>query len=51
MASGALTAFAEISVGEDIKVMMTHPATQNGFVQIVVKSYRRLIVPAEPSAF
>ena len=51
MAGGALTAFAEIPVGEHIKVMVAHPATQNGFVQIVVKPDRRLIVPAESFAF
>jgi len=51
MASGALTALAEIPVGEHIKVMVAHPAAQNGFVQIVVKLHRRLIVPAESFAF
>ena len=29
---GTLAAFTEVSVGEDIKIMMADPATKNGLV-------------------
>jgi hypothetical protein len=48
---GALAAFTEVSVGENIKIMMADPATQNGFVQIVIKPHRRLKMFFEPFAF
>jgi hypothetical protein len=51
VASGALTSFAVIPVGKDIKIMMAHPASNGGFVQIMIKSHGMLMAPAEFSAF
>jgi hypothetical protein len=51
VASGAFAAFAEIPVGEHIKIMVADSAAQNGFMQIVVEPHRRLKVLTEPSAF
>ena len=51
VAGGALAAFTEVSVGKDIKIMMTDPATKNGFVQIVIKPHRRLKMFFKPFAF
>jgi hypothetical protein len=48
---GTLAAFTEVPVVKHIKIMVTHPATKNGFVQIVVKSNLRLIVLTESFAF
>ncbi len=48
---GALAAFTEVSVGEDIKIMMADPATKNGLVQIVIKPHRRLKVFTKTFAF
>ena len=47
----ALAALTEVSVGEDIKIMMADPATKNGFVQIVIKPHLRLKVFAKTFAF
>jgi len=47
----ALAAFTEVSVVEDIKIMMADPATKNGLVQIVIKSHRRLKVFTKTFAF
>jgi hypothetical protein len=51
VAAGALAPFAEISVGEDIKIVVAGPATNKGFMQIVVKSNRRLKVFFKTQAF
>ena len=51
VACGALTPFALISVVIDVKIMVAHPASKDGFVQIVVKPYRMFMVLAELSAF
>ena len=39
VACGALAPFALISVVEDIEIMVAHPASKDGFVQIMVKSH------------
>jgi hypothetical protein len=44
VAAGALAAFTKVSVGEDIKIMVAGPATNKGFMKIVVESNRRLIM-------
>ena len=51
VATGALAAFTEVSVGEYIKIVVAHPATQDRFMQVVVKLHRRLIVLTKPLAF
>jgi hypothetical protein len=49
--SGTLAPFALISVGEDIKIMVTNPASYNGFVYIMVKPHWTLKVFAKFLAF
>jgi hypothetical protein len=39
VACGALAPFAFIPVVEHIEIMVTHPASKDGFVQIVVKPH------------
>jgi len=51
MTGGTLAAFTEVSVGEDIKIMMADPATKHGFVQIVIKPHLRLKVFTKTFAF
>jgi len=51
VACGALAPFALISVVEDIKIMMTNPASKNGFVQIMIKPHGMLVALAEFLAF
>jgi len=48
---GALAAFTEVSVGEDIKIMMADSAAKNGLVQIVIKPHFRLKVFTKTFAF
>ena len=38
VACGALAPFTLVSVVEDIEIMVAHPASKDGFVQIMVKS-------------
>jgi hypothetical protein len=49
--SGTLTPFAFISVGENIEIMVTNPAPNNGFVYIMVKPHWTLMVFAKFLAF
>jgi hypothetical protein len=51
VASGTFAPFALIPVGKDIKIMMTDPASNGGFVQIMIKPHGMLMKPAEFSAF
>jgi hypothetical protein len=51
MACGALASFALISVVEDIKIMVAHPASKDGFVQIVVKPNGMFMALAKFLAF
>ena len=51
VACGALTPFTLISVVEDIEIMVTDPAPEDVFVQIVVKPNGMFMVLAELSAF
>jgi hypothetical protein len=51
VASGTLAPFALISVGKDIKVMVAHPASKDGFVQIVVKPNGMFMALAEFPTF
>jgi len=47
VACGALASFALISVVEYIKIMVAHPASKDGFVQIVVKPNGMIIALAK----
>jgi len=51
VAPGALAPFSFVPVAEDIEIMVANPATNNSFVQIMVKPYKMLIVFAELLAF
>lgn len=51
VACGALASFALISVVEDIKIMVAHPASKDGFVQIVVKPNGMFMALAKFLAF
>ena len=51
MACGALASFSLISVGEDIEIMVAHPASKDGFVQIVVKPNGMFMALAKFLAF
>jgi hypothetical protein len=51
VACGALAPFAHISVVEDIEIMVAHPASEDGFVQIVVKSNGMFMALAKFLAF
>ena len=51
VACGALTPFTLISVVEDIEIMVTDPAPEDVFVQIVVKPDGMFMALAELSAF
>jgi hypothetical protein len=51
VACGALTPFAFVSVVIDVKIMVAHPASKDGFVQIMIKPYRMFMVFTELSAF
>jgi hypothetical protein len=51
MATGTLAAFAEISVGEHIKIMVADSAAQLGLVQIVIEFYHGPLVLSERPAF
>jgi len=51
VACGALAPFALISVVEDIEIMVAHPASKDGFVQIVVKPNGMLMALAKFLAF
>jgi len=48
---GALASFALISVGKNIKIMVAHPASKDGFMQIVVKSNGMFMALAKFLAF
>jgi hypothetical protein len=49
--SRTLTPLAFIPVGKNIKIMMADPASNGGFVQIMVKPHRTLMMSAEFPAF
>jgi len=51
VATGAFAAFAEVTVGKHIKIMVADSAAQLGLMYIVVELHRRLEVFTEPSAF
>jgi len=51
VASGTFASFAFIPVVKDIKIMMANPASNGGFVQIMIKSHGMLMAPAKFSAF
>jgi len=51
VASGTLAPLALIPVGKNIEIMVADPASNDGFVQIMVKYYRALMVPAKFLAF
>ena len=51
VACGALAPFAHISVVEDIEIMVAHPASKDGFMQIVVKPHGMFMVFTECLAF
>jgi hypothetical protein len=51
MAAGTFAPFTLIPVGEYIEIVVANPTANNGFVQIVVKPYRMLMVFAEFPAF
>ena len=51
MAAGALAPFTKVPVREDIEIVVADPATNEGFMQIVVKPYRRLEVFLKSQAF
>ena len=49
--SGTFAPFALIPVGKDIKIMVADPASKDGFMQIMIKPYGMLMMPAEFFAF
>ncbi len=51
VASGTLAPFAFIPVGKYIKIMMADPASNDGFVQIMIKPHGILMMPAKFPAF
>ena len=51
VACGALAPFAHISVVEDIEIMVAHPASEDVFVQIVVKPNGMFMALAKLLAF
>jgi hypothetical protein len=51
VACGALAPFAHISVVENIEIMVTHPASKDNFMQIVVKPNGMFMVLAKFLAF
>ncbi len=51
VACGALASFALIPVGKDIEIMVAHPASKDGFVQIVVKPNGMFMALAKFLAF
>ena len=51
VACSALAPFTFVSVVEDVEIMVAHPASKNGFVQVMIKPYRVFMEFAELSAF
>jgi len=51
VACGALAPFALISVVINVEIMVAHPASKDGFVQIVVKSNGMFMALAKFLAF